>query len=306
MFSFAQPPRERTLGDLPRPSTPRLFTVLDLRPDGPPVEGAAFAVAALLSHVTHMTVHKKDLELSKPAVKDAARRLEDAARKAKLPLDAAMDELQRRLRAHEGHGDAAPAPAAGPDLSVLEPTVYERVLAYVGLAWLATYLLSVFSSRRRHAARRKRNAAEAIYRGDWHRRPIGANEIGFLVLPLLRLSDRLNRDLGLGPEEPAWLAPGRAPWMLQWMVLTLRQWHVRFALRFLAGRALIGWIVLILALAEAWKALAKGPLGEGLGAVGSSEVPQYTAPGVQLAAGGSGHVTLHGHQLQGSVQGAWE
>ena len=40
------------------------------------------------------------------------------------------------------------------------------------------------------------------YKGDWMRRPIGSNEIGWLVRLLLHLSDLLNRALYLQGTDP--------------------------------------------------------------------------------------------------------
>ena len=50
------------------------------------------------------------------------------------------------------------------------------------------------------------------YKGDWMRRPVGSNEVGWLVRLLLALSDRLNHALYLDSREvpPAGTEPSAA------------------------------------------------------------------------------------------------
>ena len=51
---------------------------------------------------------------------------------------------------------------------------------------------------------RRSRPQDVRYRGDWMRRPVGSNEVGWLVRLLLALSDRLNHALYLdGRELPA-------------------------------------------------------------------------------------------------------
>ncbi|KAK9814998.1 hypothetical protein WJX73_004353 [Symbiochloris irregularis] len=107
-------------------------------------------------------------------------------------------------------------------------------------------------------ALRKGTWQDLRYKGDWMRRPISSNEIGWLVRLLLRVSDLLNHKLYLdGRHVPEQNSPG--PLMVGLLMVhgmvTSRRWRIN--LRPLAEIQTLVWLPLTFALLwMGWRVLA--------------------------------------------------
>ncbi len=88
---------------------------------------------------------------------------------------------------------------------------------------------------------------EVRYKGDWIRRPVASNEVGLLVRVLVKVSDRVNRTLGLDQqagqeeEEPETVVQQGMLWARR------KQWRVN--LRPLAEVQMLGWLGVCVTLA---------------------------------------------------------
>lgn len=243
----APPGGSGAVGGLERRSSRELLAA-SLRLFSPGTNGAAFAVAAMLGHIQFQSRRAGEDPLARPQVKEAAHRLRETALQVQLPLELAEAQMgqllappgnRSRQGAAGGGQERGPGGRAG-DVSVPPPRMQPLGSPPRDTAAAASGAADAPASA--HAPARE---AASKYRGDWSRRPIGSNEVGLLVRPLILVSDWVNHRMGLTGPLPSWADGDRAVPAARLVLGWARANGLRVSLRFLAEKQVLAWIALL-------------------------------------------------------------